>query len=61
MVGYLFVDLSICQIHFAPLIHVYNICLFDLIIYIPVNNFLIMLGGVFLGWTSTKQGFNVSC
>ena len=32
------------------------ICLFDLILYDPVNNFSVMLGWVFLGWTSTKQG-----
>ena len=31
-------------------------CLFDLILYIPVNNFSVMSGRVFLGWTSTKQG-----
>ena len=31
-------------------------CLFDLILYVPVNNFSFMLGRVFLGWTSTKQG-----
>ena len=34
-------------------------CLFDLILYIPVNNFSVMLGevlgGVFSGLTSTKQ------
>ena len=29
--------------------------LFGLILYIPVNNFSVMLGRVFLGWTSTKQ------
>ena len=32
------------------------ICLFDLILYIPVNNFIVMLGRVFLGRTSPKQG-----
>ena len=32
-------------------------CLFDLILYFPVNNFSVMSGWVFLGWTSTKQGF----
>ena len=32
-----------------------NICLFVLILYIPINNFSVMLGLVFLGWTSTKQ------
>ena len=31
--------------------------LFDLFLYIPVNNFSVMWGWVFLGWTSTKQGF----
>ena len=31
-------------------------CLFDLILYVPVINFSVMLGRVFLGWTSTKQG-----
>ena len=31
------------------------VCLFVLILYVPVNNFLVMLGWVFLGWTSTKQ------
>ena len=30
--------------------------LFDLILYIPVNNFSVMLGQVFLGWASTKLG-----
>ena len=29
---------------------------FDLILYVPVNNFSVMLGRVFLGSTSTKQG-----
>ena len=29
-------------------------CLFDLILYILVNNFSVMLGQVFLGCTSTK-------
>ena len=34
-----------------------QICiLFDLILYVPVNNFSVMLGWVFLCWTSTKQG-----
>ena len=32
------------------------VCLFDLILYVPVNNFSVMLGRVFQGWTSTKQG-----
>ena len=40
---------------------VYNImlifCLFDLILYIPVNNFSVMLGRIFLGRSSTKQDF----
>ena len=31
--------------------------LFNLIIHIPVNSFSVMRGCVFLGWTSTKQGF----
>ena len=36
-------------------------CLFDLILYIPVNNFSVMMGRVFLGWTSTiKARVNVS-
>ena len=30
-------------------------CLFVLIIYVQVNNFSVMSGWVFLGWTSTKQ------
>ena len=30
-------------------------CLFDLILYIPVNITAVMSGCVFLGWTSTKQ------
>ena len=30
-------------------------CIFVLIFYVPVNNFSIMLGCAFLGWTSTKQ------
>ena len=29
--------------------------LFDLILYVPVNNFSVMLRQIFLGWTSTKQ------
>ena len=29
--------------------------LFDLILYVSVNNFSVMSGRVFLGWTSTKQ------
>ena len=36
-------------------------CLLDLILYIPVNNFSVMSGQVFLGQTSTKQWINVSC
>ena len=32
------------------------VCLFDLILYVPVNNFSVMSGQVFLGCTSTKQG-----
>ena len=31
-------------------------CLFDLILYVPVNNFSVMSGRVSLGRTSTKQG-----
>ena len=30
--------------------------LFDLILYVPVNNLSVMLGPVFLGWTSMKLG-----
>ena len=30
--------------------------MFDLILYVPVNNFTVMLGRVFLGRTSSKQG-----
>ena len=30
--------------------------LFELILDVPVNNFSVMLGQVFLEWTSTKQG-----
>ena len=30
-------------------------CLFNLILYVPVNNLSVMLGRVFLVWTSTKQ------
>ena len=30
--------------------------LFDLIIYIPFNNYSVKSGWVFLGWTSTSQG-----
>ena len=29
--------------------------LFDLILYVPVNNLSVMSGRVSLGWTSTKQ------
>ena len=32
------------------------VCLIDLILYVTVNNFSVMSGWVFLGWTSTKQG-----
>ena len=32
------------------------VCLFDLILYVPVNNLLVKSGRVFLGWTSTKLG-----
>ena len=32
------------------------VALLDLFHYIPVNNFSVMLGWVFLGWTSTMQG-----
>ena len=32
------------------------ICLFNLFLYVPVNNFSVMSRQVFLGWTSTKQG-----
>ena len=31
-------------------------CLFDLILYVPVNNFSVMSGRVFVCWTSTKLG-----
>ena len=43
-------------------ISVFTVCwnthfvLFDLILYIPVNNFSAMSGWVFLDWTSTEQG-----
>ena len=30
-------------------------CLFDLILNVPANNFSVMSGQVFLGWTSTKK------
>ena len=30
--------------------------LFDLILYVPVNNFSVMSGQVFLGFNSTEQG-----
>ena len=33
-----------------------HMCLFDLIIYVPVNNFSVMPRRVFLGWTNTKLG-----
>ena len=33
-----------------------TVCLLDLILYVPVNNFSNMLGRVFLSSTSTKQG-----
>ena len=32
------------------------VCLIDLILYVPVNNFLVITGRVFLVWTSSKQG-----
>ena len=34
----------------------FNMILFGFILYIPANIFSVMLGQVFLGWTSTKQG-----
>ena len=37
------------------------VCLFDLILYIPVNIFSVMPVQVFLGWTSTKQGLYIMC
>ena len=37
-------------------ITVFTVCLFDLILYVPVINLSVMLGRVFLGWTSTKKG-----
>ena len=37
------------------------VCLIDLILYIPVNNFSVMPGQVFLGWTSTKQVLYIMC
>ena len=33
------------------------VIMFDLILYVPVNNFPVMWGRVFLGLTSTKQRF----
>ena len=36
--------------------HISFCFLFDLILYVPVNNSSVMSGQVFLGWTSTKQG-----
>ena len=44
--------------NFSPNFFVYlNLWLnfFVLILYVPVNNFSVMSGRVFLGWTSTKQ------
>ena len=31
------------------------ICLFDLMLYLPINNFSVMSGWIFLGGTNTKQ------
>ena len=37
--------------------YIHTFCLFDLILYVPVNSFSVMSDGrIFLGWTSTKQG-----
>ena len=33
----------------------YCFCLFDLLLYVSVNNFSVMLGWFFQSWTSTKQ------
>ena len=33
----------------------WQLVLFGFIFYAPVNNFSVMLGHVFLGWTSVKQ------
>ena len=33
----------------------FSLVLFDLVLYIPVNNLSVMSGKVFLGWTSTNQ------
>ena len=31
------------------------VTLISMILYVPINNFSVMSGWVFLGWTSTKQ------
>ena len=46
-------DISVQEGKFKAII---LIILFDLIPYVPVNNFSVMSEQVFLGWTSTKQG-----
>ena len=38
----------------------FNQALFNMVLYIPINNFSVILGLVFLGSTSTKQGL-MSC
>ena len=53
--------ISLIRVHteafWSALEHMLQIfVLFDLILYVPVNNFSVMSGQVFLGWISTKQG-----
>ena len=58
--GLLIVYFKGSQIEFSKLLCIsegcFNLCLFVLILYVPVNNFLIMSQRVFLSWTVTKQG-----
>ena len=52
-IGILLLALFFCAV---TLVVLHFICLFDLIIYVPVNNLSVISGQVFLGWTSTNQG-----
>ena len=47
--------IGIDTIIYSPILTSF-VCLFDIILYIPVNKFYIMSEQFFLGWTSAKQG-----
>ena len=47
----------LCILSSFAIILLGKISLFDLILYVPVNNLSVTSGRVFLGWTSTKLGW----